>query len=544
MTIEEAPPRAGRREWAGLAALALATLMITFDMFVLLLALPEITADLRPSTVEQLWILDIYGFLVGGFLITMGTLGDRIGRRKLLMIGAASFAVASLLCAFAPTAELLIVGRALLGIAGSTLAPSTLALITNMFQDPKQRGVAIGIWAGGFTLGSILGPVVGGVMLAQFWWGSVFLLAVPVMVLLLVVCPLLVPEFRNPDAGKLDLTSALLSVLAIVAFIYGLKEVTRHGWQVLPIIVGVAGIVLALVFVRRQLHLTDPFMDLRLFDNRSFSTMLVGLVLYALIGGSSMYYITQFLQSVSGMTPLMAAFCLLPGMVVATISATVAPLLGQRIRPAYLISGGIAGIIIPFAMFSQLGTDSSPTTLIVGFAIMGLCEGPLLSLGTNLVVGSAPPEKAGSSASMTQVANEAGSSLGVAVMGSVGAAVYVAQLDDTAPAGLSGDAVEAARENVASALTVASDLPPQLGDQLATAAKDAFASGMNVFAIVCMAILVVAAVVIAALLKHVPPTGAEEAGTDDTGADDTGEASAPADPSASSTDQADARPAN
>ncbi len=529
MTTEEAPPRAGEREWAGLAALSLATLMITFDMFVLLLALPKITTELRPSTVEQLWILDIYGFLVGGFLITMGTLGDRIGRRKLLMIGAACFAVASLLCAFAPTTGLLIAGRALLGIAGSTLAPSTLALITNMFRDPRQMGFAIGIWAGGFTIGSILGPVIGGVLLEYFWWGSVFLLAVPVMALLLVVVPIAVPEFKNPDAGKLDLVSAVLSVLAMIAFIYGLKEVARHGWQAAPVVVGGVGIALAVVFVRRQLHLTEPFMDLRLFHNRSFSTMLVGLVLYALIGGSSMFYITQFLQSVSGMTPLAAAFCLLPGMVVATASATVSPKLGEKFRPAYLIAGGIAGIIIPFVMFSRLDVDSSPAVLIVGFAIMGLCEGPLLTLGTNLVVGSAPPEKAGTSSSMTQVANEAGSSLGVAVMGSIGAAVYVAQLSDTAPAGVRADVLDSARENVASALTVASGLPGQLGGQLSAAAKAAFVSGMNVFAMVCVAILVVASIVIGVLLRHVPPTGAGEPGA--------GEA---ADPSA---DAAGARPA-
>lgn len=508
MTLDEAPPKAGRREWAGLAALSLATLMITFDMFVLLLALPKITADLRPSTVQQLWILDIYGFLVGGFLITMGRLGDRIGRRKLLMIGSVCFAAASLLCAFATSAAMLIAGRALLGIAGATLAPSTLALITNMFRDPKQMGVAIGVWASGFTLGSILGPVIGGVLLANFWWGSVFLLAVPVMALLFMLCPILVTEYKDPNAGKLDLTSALLSVVAVIAFIYGLKEIARHGWQATPVIVGLVGIALAVVFVRQQLHQDDPFMDLGLFNNRSFSTMLVGLVIYALVGGSSMFYITQFLQSVSGMTPLTAAMALLPGMVVATISATVSPLLGQRIRPAYLISGGILGVAVAFVLFSQLNVNSSPAVLIVGFAIMGLCEGPLLSLGTNLVVGSAPPEKAGSSSSMTQVANEAGSSLGVAIMGSIGAAVYVAQLNDTAPAGLSGDVLNTAKENLASALTVAGDLPAQLGTPLATAAKAAFTSGMSVFATICIGILIVTAIVIAVLLKHVPPTGA------------------------------------
>nr|CEL14220.1 major facilitator superfamily MFS_1 [Kibdelosporangium sp. MJ126-NF4]CTQ88588.1 major facilitator superfamily MFS_1 [Kibdelosporangium sp. MJ126-NF4] len=491
-------------------ALSLATLMITFDMFVLLLALPEITADLRPSTVEQLWMVDIYGFLVGGFLITMGTLGDRIGRRRLLMIGAACFAVASALCAYSTSAEMLIIARALLGIAGATLAPSTLSLIINMFPDPKQMGQAIGIWAGGFTLGAILGPVVGGLMLASFWWGSVFLIGIPVMVLLLVLLPILVPEFKDPNAGKLDLVSALLSVVAMITFIYGLKEVARHGWgEIVPIVIGLVGIALAVVFVRRQLHQTNPFMDLKLFNNRSFSTMLGGLVLYALIGASSMFFITQFLQSVSGMSPFTAALCLLPGMAVATVAATVTPIVGQKIRPAYLISGGLVGVAIAFAWFTQLEPNSSPAVLIIGFAIMGLCEAPLLTLGTNLVVGSAPPEKAGQSSSMTQVANEAGASLGVAVMGSIGAAVYVAHLNDTAPSGVDTGALDAARENVASALTVAGDLPANVGLQLTDAAKSSFTSGMTTFATICVVILVVAAILVTALLRHVPPTGQE-----------------------------------
>jgi len=231
-------PRAGFREWAGLAVLAIAVMMITFDMFVLLLALPSLSADLHPSTVEQLWIIDIYGFLVAGFLLTMGTVGDRIGRRKLLMIGAACFAIASLLSAFATSPAMLIDARALLGIAGSTLAQSTLALVSTMFRDPKQIGVAVGIWAGGFTVGAILGPIVGGLLLAHFWWGSVFLVAVPIMVALIVLSAVLVPEYRNPDAGRIDAASVVLSLVAMLALVYALKELARHGWQPIPLVVG------------------------------------------------------------------------------------------------------------------------------------------------------------------------------------------------------------------------------------------------------------------------------------------------------------------
>src|SRR6187551_3412022 len=208
------PTRAGRREWIGLSVLALACLLYVMDLTVLHLAVPAMTEDLRPSSSQLLWIIDIYGFMVAGFLVTMGTLGDRIGRRKLLLIGAASFGAVSILAAFSRTPEMLIASRALLGIAGATLAPSTLSLIFSMFQDPGQRARAIAIWISAFSAGSAIGPVLGGIMLEHFWWGSVFLLALPVMALLLILGPRVLPEYRTPDAGRLDLISAGMSMVA------------------------------------------------------------------------------------------------------------------------------------------------------------------------------------------------------------------------------------------------------------------------------------------------------------------------------------------
>jgi MFS transporter, DHA2 family, multidrug resistance protein len=230
VTTMTAPAQATRREWAGLAVLALPTLLVSVDTFVLLLALPQISEHLHPSSTQLLWISDIYSFLLAGFLVTMGTLGDRIGRRRLLLIGAAAFGLASVLAAYAPNPALLIAARALLGLAGATLSPSTLALIANMFRDPRQRAVAIGVWMACFMSGAAIGPIVGGVLLERFWWGSVFLLAVPVMALLLTAGPLLLPEYRAGGAGGVDLVSVALSLAGILPVVYGITGLARAGW--------------------------------------------------------------------------------------------------------------------------------------------------------------------------------------------------------------------------------------------------------------------------------------------------------------------------
>ena len=307
------PRRAGRREWLGLAVLMLPTLLIVMDLTVLHLAVPHLSTELKPTSAQLLWIVDIYGFLIAGSLITMGTLGDRIGRRRLLLIGAAAFGVASVLAAFAQSATMLIACRALLGIAGATLMPSTLALIRNMFADPQQRSMAIGIWISGFSAGSAIGPLVGGVLLQYFWWGSVFLLGVPVMVLLLILGPWLLPEYRDPKAGRIDLLSAALSLAAVLLTIYGVKQFAQEGlglWSTLSVTLGIT---LGVVFVQRQRVLADPFVDLNLFRLPVFSAAMVMYTLGVFVSFGAFLFIAQYLQLVLGLSPIAAGLWSVPG---------------------------------------------------------------------------------------------------------------------------------------------------------------------------------------------------------------------------------------
>jgi DHA2 family multidrug resistance protein-like MFS transporter len=500
--------RAGAREWIGLAVLALPTLLVSLDLFVMLLALPRLSSALHATSVQQLWIMDVYGFMVAGFMITMGTLGDRVGRRRLLLVGAAVFGAASLAAAWSTSPLMLIAARALLGIAGATLTPATLSLITHMFRDPRQKASAIGIWAGCFTVGAIIGPIVGGVLLERFWWGSVFLLGVPAMVLLLVVGPVLLPEYRDKAAGRLDLPSVVLSLAAVLPAIQGLKSLARDGWRVTPVLLVAVGIGVGAVFVRRQRRLADPLLDLRLFADRTFSATLGSMLAYSMLSGGTMVLVAQYFQLVDGLSPLRAGLALAPGMAASVVSFQVAPLLARRIRPAYLIAGGILLTVAGLLMMTRSGT-SGAAVLIVGFLVSCLGTGPLVTLGTNLIVGSAPPERAGSAAAMGQTSSEFGYALGVAVLGSVMTAVYRARVpadavptrDPTAPP------MPAARDSIAGATQAAHQLPGQVGAALLSAADRAFVAGLHTVAALSAALLFGVAVLLATVLRHLPPLG-------------------------------------
>ncbi|HEV7651681.1 MAG TPA: MFS transporter [Actinophytocola sp.] len=491
-----APATAGRREWLGLAVLALPTLLVSLDTFVMLLAVPHMATALGASAGEQLWIMDGYGFMVAGFMITMGTLGDRVGRRRLLLVGATAFGAASLFAAYAPNAELLILARALLGVAGAAIAPSTLSLITTMFRDPAQRTTAIGLWAGCFTVGAVVGPVVGGVLLEHFWWGSVFLLGVPAMVLLLATGRRLLPEYRDPDAGRIDVPSVVLSLGAILPVIHGLKQLAAHGPGAARFGFVVAGLAVGAVFVHRQRRLATPLLDLRLFTRRTFAVTLGGMLVYTMLAGGIMVFVAQYFQLVSGLSPLHAGLALVPGMVASTIGFQVTPVLARRLRPAVLLGAGLACAAAGILAMTQA---DSATGLAAAFAVASIGSAPLVTLGTGIVIGSVPPQRAGSAAGLSQTANEFGYALGIAVLGSVVTAVYRAGLPDDAPA--------AAGDNLAAAAQAAAKLGPDAGAALLAAARDAFTTAVHTAAGIAGLVVAGIAVLLAVTLRGLPPTG-------------------------------------
>ena len=496
-------PRAGRREWIGLAVLALACLLYVMDLTVLHLAVPSISEQLKPSSAQLLWIIDIYGFMVAGFLITMGTLGDRIGRRRLLFIGAAAFGAVSVLAAFSTSAEMLILSRALLGIAGATLAPSTLSLIFSMFQDPRQRSTAIAVWISAFSAGSAIGPVLGGILLESFWWGSVFLLAVPVMVLLLTLGRIVLPEYKDPDAGRLDLASAGMSLVAVLSLIFGLKQIAQDGVGPVPLAAIALGLGVGALFVRRQLRLSDPMIDLRLFRIPAFSASLAINFLAIFIAVGYFLFVAQYLQLVVGLSPLEAGLWSVPSALGFIVGSNAAPRIVRRFRAAYVMGAGLSLGAIGLFVLAQVGGSDGLTTIVIGSIIISLGLAPVLSLTTELIVGSAPPERAGAASGISETGAELGGALGISILGSIGVAIYRSDMATGLPAGVPADAAAVARDTLGGAVSVGQQLPGALGTELVALAQDAFVAGMQVASTISAVLAVGVAILAVVMLRDV-----------------------------------------
>ncbi|MBN6040314.1 MFS transporter [Amycolatopsis sp. 195334CR] len=494
--------RAGPRQWAGLAVLSLPTVLLGLDVTVLYLALPSLAEDLRPSSTETLWIMDAYGFLIAGCLITMGTLGDRVGRRKLLMIGAAAFGVVSVVAAYSTSAELLIAARALLGVAGATLMPSTLALISTMFTDARQRALAIGVWATSFALGMAAGPLVGGALLSVFWWGSAFLVAVPIVVVLLVAAPFLVPEYRAPRSGRFDLVSVVLSLLAILPVVYAVKRVAKEGFDLPALVATGLGVGFAVLFVRRQRGLASPLLDVRLFAGRTFSAAL-SILLVGLVGvGGVMLLVTQQLQFVEGLSPMAAGAWLGPPALMMFVAAIGSPLVARRVPPGIVVAVTLGLSTIGYLSLAVVGPTGGVALVVVGFGLVYLGLGAIAALGTDLVVGAAPPEKAGSASALSETVQELGLALGVAVLGSLATAVYRGEIGDQVTPGTPA----AVADSIAGASSVADQISPELLGH----AREAATAGLNTATLVAGVAILVLAVVSAVALRHIGTIGSNE----------------------------------
>lgn len=493
------PARAGKRAWLALAVLMLPVLLVSIDNTVLSFAIPQLSLALAPSATQLLWIVDIYPLMLAGLLVTMGTLGDRVGRRKLLLLGATGFGVVSIYAAFAADASHLIAARALLGFFGAMLMPSTLSLLRNLFIDDNQRRLAIAVWASGFSAGAALGPIVGGWLLEHFWWGSVFLLNVPVLLALLVAAPFLIPESRNPLAARLDLPSVALSIATMLPVVFGIKTFATHGATPLAIGSLATGLILGVVFVRRQFGRTDPLLDVGLFRSRVFSASVTANFMAVFAFSGLVFFVSQFLQLVLGLSPMSAGWYLLPG-AIASVTMGLAAVALAKVAPMWvLVPAGLLMAAGGYALGMTITGSSSVGVIVALFVLVGGGAGLAETLTNDAILASVPPERAGAASGISETAYELGASLGVAVLGSVLAMFYRNTLD--LPAGLDAATSGAASQTLGGAVHAADSLPADLALPLVDAARDAFSQGVVATSGIGLVLMVLAALGVGLALR-------------------------------------------
>jgi MFS transporter, DHA2 family, multidrug resistance protein len=491
--------RVGWRGWAALIVLMLPVLLVSVDNTVLSFALPQIALDLEPTATQQLWIIDSYPLVLASLLVTMGVLGDRFGRRRMLLIGAAGFGAVSALAAFAPSAEWLIVARAGMGIFGAMLMPSTLSLLRSIFTDRDQRRMAIAIWASAFSAGAALGPVVGGILLEHFAWGSVFLMAVPVLIPLLILVPILVPESRDPHPGRFDPLSVVLSLATMVPIVYAIKEFAVHGTEsVLPLVLVIAGAVFGVFFVRRQNRLENPMLDMRLFRRATFSgSVLVNLLsVVGLVG--FLYFVAQHLQLIVGLSPLEAGLALVPGLLAMIVAGIGIVPIAKRFAPRIVVPVALSFSILGYVLVAVAASTGVLALLIGAFVALGVGIGAAETISNELILASAPPAKAGAASAVSETAYELGAVLGTTIIGGLLAAFYRTNL--VLPMGVPDAVAHAARETLAGAVAASHTLDDTMGQALRDAAAHAFDAGVGVTALIGAGLIVVAAIIAALTL--------------------------------------------
>ncbi|MDI3212752.1 MFS transporter [Arthrobacter sp. AL12] len=509
-------PRAPWRDWLALALLMFPVLLVAVDNTALTFALPAIARSLDASGVELLWIVDAYPLVLAGLLVAMGSLGDRIGRRRLLFIGSTGFAAVSAVTAFAPSAEWLIAGRAGLGFFGAMLMPSTLSLIRNIFPEPNRRRLAVAIWAAGFSGGAALGPIFGGWLVEHFWWGAVLLVAVPIILPLLVLGPALIPESRDPNPGRVDVPSIVLSLLVMVPVVYGIKILATHGLALEPLAAIAFGLLMGYVFIRRQRQLlthgalaanrTAPLLDLSLFGNRVFSTAIIANVLALFSFNGFILFLAQHLQLIEGQSPSESGVAMVPALIATVLAGLLVVPLVKKIRPGFVVAGGLLLSAGGYFLVAFGDHGNGPALLLAALLVLCLGVGAAETISNDLILGAAPAEKSGAAAAISETGYEIGSLLGTAILGSILTASYQGNL--RLPAGVA-DAVPAeasaqAGETLAGAVELAQALPGPLAEAVMTAARTAFDSGVHITATIALVLMTGASVLAAVVLRKVP----------------------------------------
>jgi EmrB/QacA subfamily drug resistance transporter len=483
------------RRWWALPVLCLSLVIIGMDNTVLNVALPTLARDLHATESQLQWMVDAYVLVFAGLLLTMGAIGDRFGRKLALNIGLVVFVIGSLASAFSGSAALLIASRAFMGLGGALIMPSTLSIITNTFP-PHERGRAIGIWAGVAGLGIVIGPVVGGWLLGRFWWGSVFLINVPVVVVAIAAGWPLVPESRDPNATPLDPIGALLSIAGLATLVYGIIEAPRHGWtDVHTLVAVVIAAVLLAIFILWELRNEHPMLQISFFENPRFSAANVSitLVFFALFG--TIFVLTQYLQFVLGYTPLQAGIRVMP---IATmiVAAPLSARLTERFGTKAVVAVGLTVVAIALGSASRVTPGSGYGLVAVVLPLLGAGMGLTMAPATDSIMGSLPLAKAGVGSAMNDTTRQVGGALGVAVVGSVASSSYAGAISP-ALRGLPAPAASAVGDSIGAAAAVAAKAGPS-GARLFESAKTAFIHGMGSGALV--AALVAAAGAIVALL--------------------------------------------
>ncbi|MEU9291196.1 MFS transporter [Streptomyces sp. NPDC048275] len=492
VAVAEVGKRPGR--WLALSVLVLAVLLVAVDATVLGLATPFISEDLKPSGTQLLWIGDVYSFVIAGLLVSMGSLGDRIGRKKLLLVGATAFGLISVLNAYAKTPELMILARALLGVAGATLMPATLALIRNIFHDRRERSLAIGVWGAAASGGAAVGPMAGGFLLEHFWWGSVFLINLPVMVVLVLVGIKLLPESRNPHPGPWDLTSVGLSLVGVIGVVYAVKETATHGLSWEPMSVGLLGAAALYGFVRRQLAMLVPLLDMRLFRNRGFSAAVFADLLTVFGLSGLVFFLSQYLQLVQGRPPFEAGLAELPAAIGAVGAGLIAGSVARRYSVRAVVSGGLTAVGLALGTLTLLSQSTGYPLLGGALLVVGVGAGFSFTVTADVILGGVPKEQAGAASAVSETAYELGAALGIALLGSIVTGVY---RDFAAPAGTPA----AAHESLGGAVETAAGLPAETSEVLLSAARQSFVDGLTLAAGIGAAVLLATATAVWFLLR-------------------------------------------